>query len=73
MMKHFTTTVTLRRRTGHGSPRTYEDVLCQVDLEIDVDRLAHKLGNKAIDNKSKRSKLSDGLISCEVRPKGGAA
>jgi len=66
-VKHYTTKIRLRRRTGLGSPHTYEDVFCQVDLTIDVDRLAARLGNKAIDNKSRKSKLAVG-ITCEVHP-----
>lgn len=67
-MKHFTTKIRLRRHKRGTYPREYEDVSCQVDLEIDEDALARKLGQKAIENKSARSSLVNGMIKCNAYP-----
>ena len=46
--------------------KTHKDLLCMVEIDVDVDRIARSLGAKALRNKSKRSKLS--FINVSVRP-----
>jgi hypothetical protein len=41
---------------------------CMVEIEIDENRLAHQLGNKAWRNKSRSTRTVWGLITCKVRP-----
>jgi hypothetical protein len=39
-----------------------------VEIEIDEDRLAHLLGEKAFRNKSKKSAMQGGMVKCVIRP-----
>lgn len=39
-----------------------------VEIEIDEDRLARLLGEKAFRNKSKKSALQSGIVKCVIRP-----
>lgn len=67
-MKYFTATVTLHRPVqGHPEKATE----CRVDLAIDEEALFIALGNRALRNKSKRTKQMNGLITAEVHVKGG--
>ena len=71
-MKYFTMKMTFRRRkTGTPHPAIWENVPCQVDLAINVDLIAQRLGEKALSNKSRKSKLAVG-VTCEVHPVGPA-
>lgn len=56
--KHFTQRMEL--------DRFGKNVTARVDLEVDLDALFFDLGNKAIRNKSKRSRLQVG-VTAEVR------
>lgn len=40
-----------------------------IELEIDMDALARKLGQKASENRSRTTKLAEGLIKCTARRK----
>jgi len=41
--------------------------LCRVDLELDVDAIMQMIGQRAIGNKSKSSRLLGGLIKGQVK------
>lgn len=62
-MKHFTAVVTLDRMVDGR----WQKVQCRVDLAVDADALMVALGNRAIRNKSKRSRVMNGFVACEVR------
>lgn len=47
----------------HGQPA----VECMVELEIDLDRMAAQLGEKAFRNRSKRSRIGS-VVMATVRP-----
>lgn len=70
-MKYFTKTVTLSRRVVGHSAR-WEQVECRVDLAFDEERLFLELGQRALGNKSRRTKEIGGLVEAEVHIVGGA-
>lgn len=47
--------------------RKKELVAFDVDIEIDVQKLAQALGRKALANKSGKSRFADGLIKVSLR------
>ncbi len=49
---------------------TYRDHEFMVEIEIDDDRLAHKLGQRAAVNRNNRSTFSDNMIKCKVHRTG---
>ncbi len=53
---------------GTYDGRTPEKTMCRVTLEIDGPRLARMLGERAITNRSRKSKLASGLIIATVKP-----
>ena len=58
----FFATVTLRRLEDGN----HVDVRARVDVLIDFDELFRILGNKALDNKSKRTRALNGMITAEA-------
>ncbi len=59
----FFTTTTLRRlEDGH-----YVDVHARIDVAIDLDEMFRVLGNKALNNKSKKTRLLNGMINVQAR------
>jgi hypothetical protein len=63
-MKYFTDKVTLHRRT---SVFGYEPTLCRVDVAINMEALFRLIGERALDNKNKRTRLLGGIVTGEVR------
>jgi hypothetical protein len=49
---------------GHGKPANVE---CMVELELNLDAIAGMLGQKAMRNKSKRSRALSNTIVANVR------
>lgn len=45
-----------------------EQIECMVELEIDDEGLAYFLGEKALRNRSRKSKIQGRLVTCSVRP-----
>ena len=54
----------ISRRFGPGD---YRDFLCKVTIELDIDGILQLIGNRAMGNKSKRSRLLSGLIEGEIQ------
>jgi hypothetical protein len=59
----------VKRLWLHGW-RKDKEVECLVQIDIDDDKLAYDLGNRAFRNTSKKSRASGGIIKCVVRPVG---
>jgi hypothetical protein len=77
MIERHSKALSLRRRvkadvisTSEGSEFIkweYRDFLCRVDVAIDMDRLIELIGQRAMSNKHKQSRLLKGIITGKVQ------